>query len=126
MGHPRCSAFGIYSPAGGTTRARTIPILGDANVLQPDGTTIFTRIGAIGAMMLINSNPAAPWLTGFNGIVDTKGLSVVQAEAATIMHELGHVFEILIGPGSTSIKNDFKNTKQSKANTKLVIDSCIH
>jgi hypothetical protein len=49
-------------------------------------------------------------------------------QAATLLHELGHVYSDLYGSASTAITNDgpVYPVSVSEANQKLVIDQCFH
>jgi RHS repeat-associated protein len=57
-------------------------------------------------VVVFNDNPAAPFNTGS-----------VTASAITVLHELGHVYELLYGLGSTNLVNDSIAAQGSVANS---------
>lgn len=68
-------------------------------------------------------------VTGVKVTISTAGLSNADYVARTLIHELGHAFEILFGTSSTLIKNDRKRLdpdgKISAANDQLVDEKCF-
>jgi hypothetical protein len=47
------------------------------------------------------------------------------SQAVTLLHELGHAYDDMYGPGSTLIQSDSTSTAQSMANTALVQQKCF-
>jgi RHS repeat-associated protein len=74
------------------------------------------------ANVTINSNPLAPFSAGFGGYF---GRDDATNRAATMIHELGHAIAVMVGPSASQILDDQNNPKQSKKNTKLVMDNCF-
>jgi RHS repeat-associated protein len=68
-----------------------------------------------GAEVTFNINPAAP----FNSTANT------QANAITVLHELGHVYMDVFGANSTKIQNDMDSPQTSVNNTSLVKKDCF-
>ncbi|HLG96091.1 MAG TPA: hypothetical protein VKX49_07250 [Bryobacteraceae bacterium] len=89
--------------------------------LQNSGV-VFTGIGGFGTVTAFNFAPGAP----FNS-------ASVTDNAITVLHELGHIYEFLFGPGSTFLVNDSEAVQGSAAqsaaasayNTKLVKANCF-
>jgi RHS repeat-associated protein len=68
------------------------------------------------ATITFNTSPLAPF--------NFAGTSLVN-NAATILHELGHVYMYLYGQSTTSILNDSTSSVISAANQKLVTTQCF-
>jgi hypothetical protein len=79
----------------------------------------------------INSNSEAPWNNGYDDIFDLKshfgGLTNDVYRAMTLLHELGHVFEIHRRLSGSAIKPDGQGEPRgtSQSNTKEAHDKCF-
>ena len=60
-----------------------------------------------------------------NALAGTFVSGSTQDQAITLLHELGHVYSDLFGPGSTQIIDDGGNLSASQANTALVKSDCF-
>jgi len=110
---------------GSVSAADTTGILGAKTVvgfaghlpLSPIVQSTFT-----GANIVINSNSAAPFQSGYGG---RFGASDAVNRAITLIHELGHVAAIIYGANASRILDDQNNSAQSRANSQLVYDNCF-
>lgn len=105
--------------AGSVTAAETKGILGRT----PQGASMFT-----GATITINDNLSAPW---FGGYPDKYNIGNPQSastqniyRAMTLIHELGHVFNIVTGLGSSTIVTPDPGSL-SGGNTDKVFEDCF-
>jgi hypothetical protein len=100
-------------------------------ILGPGGPTNFS-----GANITINNNPSSPFNAGWAGVTLfgppalSTNYSDADLNAATIIHELGHVANDIYGPGSSAILWDQSSSVQassglSKINTLFVLKHCF-
>src|SRR3984893_12448090 len=106
--------------SGSVTAANTTGILGSRTVSRPDGTT-FQQSTFTGANIVLNSNAAAPFQSGYRDYLGV-GASDSTYRAITLIHELGHAAGIIYGANASKILDDQDNSAQSRANSKLVYD----
>jgi hypothetical protein len=59
-----------------------------------------------------------------NNVVGSFVMQGSSAWAVTILHELGHAYWDLYGPGTSQITPDGTSVQASEANTKLVQSKC--
>jgi hypothetical protein len=45
--------------------------------------------------------------------------------AAVLLHEMGHVYNDILGSGGSQIGNDTRNSGKSQANTMLILQKCF-
>jgi RHS repeat-associated protein len=110
---------------GNQTVADTQGILG-LPITSADGTLI--SAGFVGAVISINSDPAAQFTAGW-GNTRFSGNTNAVMNAVIIIHELGHAAELIPGAGGSSIVSDgpdIPNGVQiSEQNTQKVLDNCF-
>ena len=104
---------------GSVTAAQTSGILGRS----PQGTSIFT-----GATITINDNLSAPWFGGYPDTFQignpTSNSTQNIYRAMTLLHELGHLFNIVTGLGSSTIVTPDPGGVSGK-NTAQVFENCF-
>jgi hypothetical protein len=87
------------------------------------GQSIFT-----GANITINSNLAAPWYGGYPDTFDIGNINSAATQtiyqSVTLLHELGHWFNIVTGAGASSITTPDPG-KLSPANSNQVYTECF-
>ncbi len=104
---------------GSVTAAQTSGILGRT----PQGTSMFS-----GATITINDNLSAPWFGGYPdkyniGNPHSSGTQNIY-RAMTLIHELGHVFNIVTGLGSSTIVTPDPGPLSGR-NTDKVFEDCF-
>jgi hypothetical protein len=97
---------------------------------QPGQVTSATTTGANWYKVDIG-NGATQLRAGFvqitiNDLAGTFVSGSPEDQAVTLLHELGHAFADLYGPGSTSIQDDATSLATSIANSNLVRTTCFH
>jgi hypothetical protein len=109
---------------GSVIAATTTGILGR----NENGQSIFT-----GVIINFNSNLSAPWFSGYPDLFDIEQQDSVATQniyrAVTLLHELGHAFNIITGLGSSQIVADGKDADPTGAfsavNTATVYKNCF-
>jgi RHS repeat-associated protein len=94
-------------------------------ILTPsEGVSMFS-----GVTISINISNGAPWS---NSYADTFGIGNAASRATqdiyramTLIHELGHAFNIITGLGWSQIQQDIEDPALSEANTRLVYEHCF-
>jgi hypothetical protein len=111
------------------TAANTTGVLlpGGLKVIKPDGSS-FKRSLFVGAIITINSNPAAPFRSGFRDFLGV-GASDAIYRSALILHELGHAARIIYHDDTASMINFDTGipdaARINKDNSKRVYDNCF-
>jgi RHS repeat-associated protein len=106
---------------GNVENARTTGILGARVVTRPDGTT-FRQSTFTGANIVLNNNPASPYMSGYN---NRFGANDAVNRAITLIHELGHAAVIIYGTNASRIVDDQNDPTKSSDNSRLVFDECF-
>lgn len=120
---------------GGGTITNAITTPAQPQYGLANGTRIFQGWGNV--TITVSSNPQAPWNTGYGtqtgqapdifGIQQQFGLGLMNDiyNAMTMLHELGHAFNIIMGAGGSQIVDDQGNPAASRANTQLIYERCF-
>ena len=104
--------YGSISSDTGTVTSATTTGVGIATVsIGNDGTMLTVNTGVV--IKLDNTSAGASFVSG-----------TTYDQAITLLHELGHAYWDLYGPGTSTIKPDGTNTKASMANTNRVERVC--
>jgi RHS repeat-associated protein len=116
----------LGAPSGGSvTAATTVGILG-SQLISGVVTSVFA-----GATITINDNLSAPWLGGYPDTFDFGNASSTATQeiyrAITLIHELGHFYNIVAGMGGSSIVDDGSGTPKgtSQNNSDMVFQKCF-
>ena len=105
---------GAYFTVGDTDPDANAETIRTAYSMGPDGTVGWTGVVS-SAVTIFSYDPSTPFNNG----------SII-ANAETILHELGHIYEYLYGPSSTMIDDDSgDNVALSRQNTMLVSAVCF-
>lgn len=99
--------------SGNIKNAITTPILGTRTVTLPDGRTV-VQSTFTGANIVLNNNAASLFSTG----TDIR-------RAITLIHELGHVANMIFGPGSSTIADNDDDPALSRQNSQSVRNHCF-
>jgi RHS repeat-associated protein len=102
--------FGSIPSPDDTVTSATTTGVGSSSIAVPNGTML---VSAGVVITVNNTTPSASFVSGN-----------VNDWAATILHELGHAYWDLYGPGTSLIVPDSSSTATSMANSALVRQRC--
>jgi RHS repeat-associated protein len=101
------------------------------------GSILFGEIPENGPSAYVINATTTAWVPPPGSSVETGAIITLQTQgtywnfpsgydqAVTLIHELGHAFNIIFGEGSSSILDDAGNPTQSIANTNMIMKDCF-